>query len=211
MTDDPTRGRLRTGARGQEVWRTQDGAGGTVAAHVLDPVADLDVLHAWVTRPEGRFWGLGDLTPAELRETYEFVDTLPTHHAYLVRWDGEPVALVQLYHPEDDPLAAAYDAAPGDVGVHFFKGSPTAPWSVLGPAMLELAFAEPGAERLVAEPDARNRAILARMRALGFAEAGTVRVDLPHGPKTARLAFCTRERARAVVERARGPQAPAAR
>ncbi|WP_402461967.1 GNAT family N-acetyltransferase [Isoptericola aurantiacus] len=189
MTD-----RLLTGERGAQVWR-----GGGVTVHVLDPVADAGVLHEWVTRPGAGFFGLTELTPDELRETYEFVESLPTHHAYLVRSAGEPVAMVQLYHPEDDPVATAYDVRPGDVGAHFVLGSRRPGWAELGPALLACAFAPPAVRRVVVEPDVRHRAALARMVALGFEPAGEVRYDSPHGPKDAMLAFLTRERAEALV------------
>ncbi|GAA1974991.1 GNAT family N-acetyltransferase [Isoptericola halotolerans] len=189
--------RLLTGAPGEEVWR--DGAGTTV--HVLDPVADVDVLHAWVNRPHAGFFGLGGLSRDELRDTYLFVDSLPTHHAYLVRAAGEPAALVQLYHPEDDPVAAAYDVEPGDVGAHFFKGSDELDWTVFGAALLAFAFACPGARRIVAEPDVRNRPAIARMAALGFELAGEVHFDSPHGPKDARLGFLPRARATSLLAR----------
>ncbi|MCA5892705.1 acetyltransferase [Isoptericola sp. NEAU-Y5] len=193
--------RLLHGRRGQEVWRRELPGAGKVTAHVVDPDGDLDVLHAWVTARHAGFWGLADLDREELRATYAFVDALPTHEAYLLRWDGEPVALVQLYHPEDDPVAAAYEVREGDLGLHFFKGGdgPAAahgvePWSVVGPAALGFALAAPGTRRLVVEPDARNRAAVARMVAFGFEPAGTVRFTSPHGPKEAVLAFCGRER-----------------
>ncbi|WP_307816168.1 GNAT family N-acetyltransferase [Myceligenerans indicum] len=171
---------------------------------MLDPVADLDVLHGWVTQPRARFWGLGQLTRDELRETYEFVDGLPTHNAYLVRWDGTPVALVQAYHPEDDPVAAAYEVADGDLGLHFLR-APALPehagrgaegWAVLGPAVIRFLFAAPGARRLVAEPDANNTAAITRMTALGFEAGERVRFESPHGPKDARMAYLTRAGAR---------------
>ncbi|WP_277208462.1 GNAT family N-acetyltransferase [Isoptericola croceus] len=192
--------RLHEGTRGQEVWR-DDAA--RLSVHVLDPVADLDVLHAWVTGPHAGFFGLGDLAPEELRATYEFVESLPTHHAYLLRADGEAVALVQLYHPQDDPVAAAYEPLPGDVGVHFFKCGDAVGWEVLGPALLGFVFSRPAVERIVVEPDVRNRPALARMVALGFEPAGEVHFESPHGPKDAMLAFLTRDRALALA----GPSA----
>ncbi|MCK9792639.1 acetyltransferase [Isoptericola sp. 4D.3] len=206
MTDQT---RLLTGDRGGEVWRAELPGAGTVTAHVLDPVADVELLHEWVNRPHAGFWGLAGLSREDLTATYAFVDSLPTHHAYLVRWDGEPVVLVQLYHPEDDPVSTAYDAQPGDLGLHFFKGGDgpaerygVQPWAVVGPAVLAFAFAEPGTERLVAEPDAGNRAAVRRMAAFGFEPAGTVRFESPQGPKEAVLAFCTRERAAALLTEA---------
>jgi hypothetical protein len=191
--------RLLTGAPGEQVW--QDGAGTSV--HVLDPAADVGVLHAWVTRPDAGFFGLGGLSRDELRATYEFVASLPTHHAYLVRTAGEPVALVQLYLPEDDPVAAAYDVRPGDVGAHFFKGDRGLDWAVLGAALLTFAFDRPAVQRIVVEPDVRNRAAVARMAAMGFELAEEVRFESPHGPKDARLGFLTRDRARGLLAAAR--------
>lgn len=209
-TDHPTEAtpsdRLLSGARGAEVWRADAPGAGTVTAHVLDPVADLDVLHEWVNRPHAGFWGLAGLSRDDLSDTYAFVDSLPTHDAYLVRWDGEPVVLVQLYHPEDDPVSTAYDVQPGDLGLHFFKGGDgpaerhgVAHWAVIGPAVLAFAFARPATRRLVGEPDARNRSAVTRMAAFGFEAAGTVRFESPQGPKEAVLAFCARERAEELV------------
>lgn len=197
-----TSGRLLNGARGAEVWRRDVGPHGVVTAHMLDPEADADVLHRWFTQPRAAFWGMGEHSRDEVRDTYAFVESLPTHHAYLVRWDGEPVALVQAYHPEHDPVAAAYDVAPGDLGLHFFlggrgpvarHGAPQDPWAVLGPALRDFLFAGRGTSRLVGEPDARNEKALRRMAALGFTAGEVVAFESPQGPKVARMAYLTRE------------------
>lgn len=196
--------RLLNGARGQEVWRRDFGPDGLVTAHMLDPDTDADVLHGWFTQPRAAFWGMGDHTRVQVRDTYAFVESLPTHHAYLVRWDGEPVVLVQAYHPEHDPIATAYDVRPGDLGLHFFLGSrgPTArhgspddPWSVLGPAMRAFLFAGPGTHRLVGEPDANNDKALRRMAAMGFTAGERASFRSPQGPKEARMAYLTRVQA----------------
>ncbi|WP_423464573.1 GNAT family N-acetyltransferase [Promicromonospora sp. MS192] len=199
-----TTGRLLNGARGAQVWRRDVGPHGVVTAHMLDPEADADVLHRWFTQPRAAFWGMGEHTRDEVAATYAFVESLPTHHAYLVRWDGEPVALVQAYHPEHDPVAAAYEVAPGDLGLHFFLGGrgPVArhgavqdPWVVLGPALRDFLFAGAGTRRLVGEPDARNEKALRRMAALGFTAGEEVFFESAQGPKTARMAYLTREEA----------------
>lgn len=199
-----TTGRLLNGPRGQEVWRGDFGPDGVVTVHVLDPDADADVLHRWFTQPRAGFWGMGDHTRDEVRDTYAFVESLPTHHAYLVRWDGEPVVLLQAYHPEHDPIATAYDVQPGDLGLHFFlgsrgpvarHGSPDSPWTVLGPAMRAFLFAGPGTRRVVGEPDAKNERALRRMVTVGFTAGELVSYQSPQGPKEARMAYLTREEA----------------
>ena len=97
------------------------------------PTRDLDTIHAWVTAPGTGFWGLAELSREELRDTYAFVDSLPTHHAYLLRCDGEPVALLQVYDPADDPLGECYDVQPGDVGIHLLVGARVRPGSSRSP------------------------------------------------------------------------------
>lgn len=199
-----TTGRLLNGARGEEVWRRDFGPEGVLTVHMLDPEADADVLHRWFTQPRARFWGMGEHTRDEVRDTYAFVETLPTHHAYLVRWDGEPVVLLQAYHPEHDPVATAYEVRPGDLGMHFFlggrgprarHGSPRDPWTVLGPAVRGFLFAGPGTRRIVGEPDAHNEKALHRMTVMGFTAGELVRFESPQGPKEARMAYLTREQA----------------
>ncbi|WP_240644033.1 GNAT family N-acetyltransferase [Antribacter gilvus] len=208
-----TTDRLPGGARGQEVWRTTMGAAGTVTAHVLDPEADADLLHGWFTEPRAAFWGLGNLTPDEVCQTYEFVESLPTHHAYLVRWDGEPVVLLQAYHPEDDPVATAYDVAPGDLGFHFFlggRGPGTLPaWAVLGPALIEFLFAPDAVIRLVGEPDARNEKAVARVLDLGFDLGERVTFESAYGPKDARIVYLARDKGLALAAAGRAALAKA--
>jgi RimJ/RimL family protein N-acetyltransferase len=186
--------RLITGSAGAVVHVVDDPALGRVEFTVLDPEGDLDVLHEWVTRPSARFWGLGHLSREELRDTYAYVDSLPSHHAFLIRRDGLPIVLLQTYEPENDPLGDAYDARPGDAGIHFFLGDRGAPVAGLttriGQLIAGFMFAIPAVDRIVIEPDVENDRALARVRRFGF-ELGP-RVRLPN--KTGQLAVLTRDR-----------------
>jgi RimJ/RimL family protein N-acetyltransferase len=187
-------GRLVRGAAGDLVHQRTIPGFGDIRIAVLDPDGDLDLLHTWVTQDRARFWGLGELTRQELRDTYAFVDSLSTHHAFLLWRDAEAIALVQTYEPEHDPVGEHYAVEPGDVGIHFFLGGRGAPIAGLTTrivaALAEFVFAEPDARRVVVEPDIGNAAAIARMRRVGF-ELGP-EIELP--TKRAQLAFLTRER-----------------
>lgn len=161
----------------------------------LDPVADLDLVHGWVTQPRARFWGMTEHTREEVGEVYAYLDSLSTHHAYLVheaRADGEePVAIFQTYEPRHDPVGEAYAVQDGDLGVHLFvaPGEPRPGFTGrLVQHLMGRVFADPAVRRVVVEPDVLNERSLARFAREGFV-LGPV-VDLGH--KTAQLAFLPR-------------------
>lgn len=170
---------------------------GTVRLVPVDPSADVDLLHGWVTEERARFWGMGDHTREQVREIYEFVCALPTHHAYLALRDGVPAALFQTYEPDADPVGECYDVRPGDFGIHLLIAPAEGAGAVKGytdallTAFIGFVFRDPARLRVVVEPDARNGKALARMVRVGF-ELGP---EIVKAEKTARLAFLTREAA----------------
>lgn len=167
---------------------------GTVRIVPVDPEADVDVIHGWVSQERARFWGMGDADRERVLEIYSYLDSLTTHHAYLVLRDGRPVALFQTYEPTADPVGECYDVQPGDFGVHLMigpaeGGTQRGFTEVLLGEFVRWVLAEPGRLRIVAEPDARNTKALDRLVRSGF-ELGP-EVDLEG--KRARLAFLRRE------------------
>ncbi|MFB8049268.1 GNAT family N-acetyltransferase [Streptomyces rubiginosohelvolus] len=167
---------------------------GTVRLVPVDPAADAGLLHGWVTEERARFWGMADHTREQVREIYEFVDSLPTHHAYLALRDGLPAALFQTYEPDADPVGECYDVQPGDFGIHLLIAPAEGVGAVKGyteallTAFVAYVFSDPAHLRVVVEPDARNEKALARMVRVGF-ELGP---EIEKPEKTARLAFLTR-------------------
>ncbi|MFF9577940.1 GNAT family N-acetyltransferase [Streptomyces rubiginosohelvolus] len=167
---------------------------GTVRLVPVDPAADAELLHGWVTEERARFWGMADHTREQVREIYEFVDSLPTHHAYLALRDGVPAALFQTYEPDADPVGECYDVRPGDFGVHLLIAPAEGEGAVKGytdallTAFIAYVFSDPAHVRVVVEPDARNEKAIARMVRMGF-ELGP---EIRKPEKTARLAFLTR-------------------
>ncbi|WP_103513235.1 GNAT family N-acetyltransferase [Streptomyces sp. SM13] len=188
-TDEPVAPALRAAVHEQKV----EGFG-TVRLVPVAPAADAGLLHGWVTEERARFWGMSEHTREQVREIYEFVDSLPTHHAYLALRDGVPAALFQTYEPGADPVGECYDVQPGDVGIHLLIAPAEGEGAVKGytdallTAFIGFVFSEPAHLRVVVEPDARNDKALARMVRIGF-ELGP---EIVKPEKTARLAFLTR-------------------
>ncbi|MGW6478630.1 GNAT family N-acetyltransferase [Streptomyces sp. NPDC055059] len=182
--------------------RTVEGFG-TVRVGPVDPAADLDVIHGWVREERARFWGMEGASREQVRETYEHLDSLTTHHAHLVRLNGEPVALFQTYEPEADRVSECYEVEDGDIGVHFLI-APAADGAVRGftgalmTVLVAYALEGHGKRRIVVEPDARNTKAVALLERAGFElgpEIVLPEIDLPEvflPEKRARIAFLKR-------------------
>ncbi|MFG2453594.1 GNAT family N-acetyltransferase [Streptomyces sp. NPDC048512] len=178
---------------------------GTVRVLPVDPHADLDVVHAWVSAERAAYWGMTGFTRQQVLETFLHLDSLDTHHAFLAVRDGVPAALFQTYEPGADRVGECYEVEPGDIGIHLLIGPP-APgsgrlpgWSAaLLDAFTAYALTGLGRRRVVVEPDARNTKAVERLTRQGFVPAGDIvlpEIDLPEvhlAEKHARLLFLTR-------------------
>ncbi|MEE2524173.1 GNAT family N-acetyltransferase [Pseudarthrobacter sp. J75] len=160
----------------------------------LNPDADAETVHAWVSEERARFWGMLGKPVEEVRDIYRFVDSLDTHHAFLVLLDGEPVALFQTYEPLEDPVSEVYPARAEDIGMHLLLAPPSLPRPRFTPrlvgALINFMFSDPAIDRIVVEPDARNAKALQRLEATCFDFGPVVQL----AEKEAQLAFLTRER-----------------
>ncbi|MFF4540049.1 GNAT family N-acetyltransferase [Streptomyces aureus] len=191
------------------------------AVRVLSVDAELDgpLIHGWVTTDRAAFWGMRELTPDQVRETYAHMATLDTHHAYLLVRDGEPVALLQTYEPTADRVGECYPVEPGDIGVHLLLapagpdgGRPGWTTALLGAAATYVLLGL-DRERVVVDPDVRNEKAIARFHRQGFTPGPVVllpEVDLPEvrlPEKRAQLAFLARETVFPAVACGTGPAA----
>ena len=176
---------------------------GTVRVRTLDPQADAEVLHGWVSEERAAFWGMNGLTRDQVAEIYAHLDTLDTHHAYLLEKDGEPAGLLQTYEPKADRVGECYEVEPGDIGIHLLlapagAGGARDGWSsaLLG-AVANYILKDH--ERVVVDPDVRNEKAIARVLRQGFVAGERVvlpEIDIPDvylPEKHAQLAFLTRE------------------
>lgn len=167
---------------------------GTLRLLRILPDEDADLIHTWVREERARFWGMNGLERNEVRDIYLFLDSLESHHGYLMTVGGEPAGIFQTYEPLEDPVSDAYPARPNDTGMHLFLAPATRPvpdfTAILLSGLVRFLLSVPAKDRVVAEPDARNNKAIDRFLRFGF-EAGT-KVQLP--AKEAQLVFLTRDR-----------------
>jgi penicillin amidase len=176
------------------VYEEQLPALGQLTLTVLDPQRDIPLVHSWVTQPRAKFWGMLNHSVDDVREIYQYIDGLDTHHAYLIRLDQRPIGLFQSYQPDADPVGERYPVQSGDIGMHLLLAPGPRPprglTTAVVPALFRFLFRDPAVQRIVAEPDVRNHFALQRARRSGFILGDEI--DLPE--KRAQLAFLTRER-----------------
>ncbi|SDT78309.1 GNAT family N-acetyltransferase [Actinoplanes derwentensis] len=160
----------------------------------LDPVAHAPLVHSWVVKERNRFWGMPEHSVEQVSEIYAFVDSLDSHHAYLLLLDDHAIGIFQTYQPALDPVAECYEVQPGDFGLHLLldAGDRKLPHvtSMVFPALLRHLFTDPSRTRLIAEPDIRNDRMITRLQREGFT-LGPI-IDMGH--KQARLTFLDRSR-----------------
>jgi RimJ/RimL family protein N-acetyltransferase len=160
----------------------------------VEPSADADLLHSWVTHPKAGFWLMGDASRADVERAYTEITQAPYEAAFLGCLDGTPAFLMERYDPARVELAGLYPAEPGDVGMHFLVAPTDAPVhgftrAVIRAVMTEL-FADPATRRVIVEPDVRNTAVHVLNETVGFEIVQ--RITKPE--KDAFLSICTRER-----------------
>ncbi|MFI9284276.1 GNAT family N-acetyltransferase [Streptomyces werraensis] len=178
---------------------------GTVRVLPLDPAADAPLLYRWVSEERAVFWGMNGLTEQQVSEIYAHMETLGTHHAYLLVKDGAPAGLLQTYEPEADRVGECYPVEPGDIGMHLLiappePGEKRSGWTAgLAAAVSTYVLLVLDRRRVVVDPDVANEKAIARFTRQGFVAGPRVvlpEIDLPDvylPEKRAQLAFLTRE------------------
>ncbi|CAM5546765.1 GNAT family N-acetyltransferase [Streptomyces avidinii] len=165
---------------------------GSFAVRPLDPFADAELLHGWVTHPKASFWMMQDASLPDVEREYMRIAAHEHHQAFIGLHEGRPAFLMETYDPSELELVGLYDARPGDVGMHFLVAPSDTPLHGFTRAVITTVmaaiFADPATERVVVEPDIANTAVHALNEAVGF--AAERQVTKPE--KEALLSFCTR-------------------
>ncbi|MFD6911005.1 GNAT family N-acetyltransferase [Streptomyces virginiae] len=167
---------------------------GSFAVRPLDPFADAELLHGWVTHPKASFWMMQDASLPDVEREYMRIAAHEHHQAFIGLHEGRPAFLMETYDPSELELVGLYDAQPGDVGMHFLVAPSDTPLHGFTRAVITTVmaaiFADPTTERVVVEPDVANTAVHALNEVVGFVPER--QVTKPE--KEALLSFCTRAR-----------------
>ncbi|KOV12462.1 MULTISPECIES: GNAT family N-acetyltransferase [Streptomyces] len=177
---------------------------GDFAIRPLDPFADAELLHGWVTHPKASFWMMQDASLPDVEREYMRITAHEHHQAYIGLHEGRPAFLMETYDPSELELVGLYEARPGDVGMHFLVAPSDRPLHGFTRAVITTVmaaiFADPATVRVVVEPDVANTAVHALNEAVGFVPER--QVTKPE--KEALLSFCTRAQFEAATGIAQG-------
>ncbi|GAA0469974.1 siderophore biosynthesis protein [Paractinoplanes deccanensis] len=131
---------------------------------------DPELVSAWMNEPHvERFWEQAwppqrwaDAIAEQLKGDFS--------RPYLISYEGEPLAYVEVYRTPRDVVGQQYDADAYDLGIHLAIGDKSRTGRGLGRAMVRalaegLALADPRCRRVLADPDERHE--MARRMFLG--------------------------------------------
>lgn len=163
----------------------------------IDPQRDAALLQRWLAHPRSAFWGMPDLTAAEIRSYLEGIESDPSQDGWLGLVDDLPTFYVETYDPSQVLLTGIHPSRPGDLGMHILIAPPAGPprhglTDAVFAAVMAWCFEARSADRVVVEPDVRNSAIRVKNRRAGFVELSEVSVVDGSHIKQAMLSVCTR-------------------
>lgn len=152
---------------------------------------DITIIHDWVNREYAQYWGMQGKKMEEVKQEYEKI----TKHSdvFIGLVNGNISFLLERYNPKYDSISNYYSVKEYDCGIHVIVAPTTKPihqftWHIFS-SILKFIFNDLSIQRVVVEPDIRNKKMFNICHRVGFVDDKMI--ELPH--KTALLAFCTRE------------------
>ncbi|TGD57021.1 GNAT family N-acetyltransferase [Flavobacterium humi] len=164
---------------------------GSIELRPFDMEKDIPILHHWVNQEYAQYWGMLGKSLEEVRAEYQKIIT--HSDVFTGTINGTVSFLLERYNPQQDLIGNYYTVKKYDCGIHVIVAPAEQPvhqftWHIFS-TILKFVFSDFTVQRIVVEPDIRNKKMFAICHRVGF-EDGAI-VSLPH--KTAKLAFCTRE------------------
>ncbi len=167
----------------------------TIYFRRLNLKKDATIIHDWVNRDYAEFWGMQHSSIEDVVREYSKLIAQEEYEIFIGIHNNKPSFLLERYHPQKDSIGSYYPAKTKDIGVHILIAPPPSTpisnftWYIFR-AIMEFTFQVKQANRILVEPDIRNKKMFAICERIGFTLDKIV--TFPH--KTAQLAFLTKER-----------------
>ncbi|MBU2996780.1 GNAT family N-acetyltransferase [Cellulophaga baltica] len=173
---------------------TQEYAGfGSISIRPFKVNEDSVFLHNWVIQEYAVFWEMQNATLQDVEDEYTKLTVPKDYDVFVGVFNNKPAFVLEKYNPKKDIINQFYNPRDSDSGVHIIVAPPSEPitanftWFMFR-AIMDFTFANSSIDRILVEPDIRNKKMFALCQRIGFT-LGEV-VELPH--KTAQLAFLTK-------------------
>lgn len=143
---------------------------------------DLETLYEWMHKSHiAPFWKL-NLPMPEFKQWLRNSIEAEHKEVFIGAFNGTPACYLIAYDIKEDPIQDYYEYKEGDLGMHLLIGprpflNKEDGLSIIQ-AMIIFLYHYYGAERIIGEPDVRNRIIIPILKELGGEVLG--QVDLPH-------------------------------
>lgn len=166
---------------------------GSFSIKPFDLDKDCEFLHDWVNRDYAIFWGLQNSTLEAVKQEYAQLLARDGYSIYVGYFEKKPAFLLERYDPSLDIISKHYEVQAGDIGIHIIVAPPNLnkvpnfTWHVFM-SIMDFVFSNPEVDRILVEPDIRNKKMFALCERVGFRLDKAI--ELPH--KSAQLAFLKR-------------------
>ncbi|WP_299242944.1 GNAT family N-acetyltransferase [uncultured Aquimarina sp.] len=154
---------------------------------------DSNVLHQWVNMEYAVFWGMQGYSLTQVEQEYAKL-LQPDHYDIFVGvYNNKIVFVLEKYDPTKDVIGSLYAASQDDCGIHIIVAPPIVripnfTWYLFD-TIMDFVFQDETINRILVEPDIRNKKMFALCQRIGF-QLDKI-VELPY--KTAQLAFLERK------------------
>ncbi|WP_299218209.1 GNAT family N-acetyltransferase [uncultured Aquimarina sp.] len=166
---------------------------GTIEIRPFRISEDCEVLHEWVNMDYAFFWGMQGYDLQQVRQEYIKLMEPEHYDVFVGVFEGNPVFVLERYHPKQDVVGTLYPAQNGDCGIHIIIAPPRVKipnftW-YLFTTIMDFVLKDSTINRIIVEPDIRNKKMFALCQRIGF-QLDKI-IELPN--KTAQIAFLDRQ------------------
>lgn len=165
---------------------------GTISLRHFRITEDSKALHKWVNMDYAVFWGMQGNTLKEVEQEYARLMQPEHYDVFVGEYHGDVVFVLEKYNPKYDSVGQLYPVKNTDAGIHIIVAPPKHKiqhftWYMFS-TIMDFVFQDKGVQRILVEPDIRNKKMFALCQRIGFNLDKVI--ELPH--KTAQLAFLDR-------------------